>query len=157
MMVSTFTGVATPDTVNYINLVDSKIDSSVVRQVEERKTAKEISKEIDGFMSTEEYIKQYFKDIPIMIHIAKCESTFRQLAPDGDVHRGRKNSADVGVMQINEFYHGDKAEKENYDLHTLEGNVAYARNLYERQGTKPWSASKACWGKYETKSLAINK
>ena len=109
-------------------------------------------------MSTEQYVRQYFKDIPIMVQIARCESTFRQLTSDGDIHRGRVNNADVGVMQINEFYHGDKAEQENLDLHTIEGNVAYARELYERQGTQPWKSSKACWGKYlkdTSKELAV--
>lgn len=108
-------------------------------------------------MSTEQYVRQYFSDIPIMIQIARCESTFRQLDTDGDIHRGRVNSADVGVMQINEFYHQGKAEKEGLDIHTLPGNVAYARDLYERQGTQPWISSKACWGKYENKDLAVNK
>jgi hypothetical protein len=54
----------------------------------------------------------------------------------------------VGVMQINEHYHLDKSVKENYDIYTLEGNAAYARELYQEQGTAPWNSSKACWGKY---------
>src|SRR5689334_3719567 len=76
------------------------------------KVVKEISNsEIETTMTTEKYVRQYFKDIPIMIQIAKCESTFRQLDEDGEIHRGRVNNADVGVMQINEFYHLNQAEK----------------------------------------------
>ena len=111
-------------------------------------------------MSTEKYVKQYFSDIPIMIAIARCESTFRQLDKDGEIHRGVVNNADVGVMQINEFYHLDTAQKKGIDIYTLQGNVAYARDLYEREGTDPWSSSKACWGKYQNNSnssdLAVN-
>ena len=110
-------------------------------------------------MSTEAFIKEYFSDIPIMIRIAKCESTFKQLDKDGDVHRGKVNNADVGVMQINEKYHLDTAEEADLNIYTLKGNAAYARKLYEKEGTKPWSSSKPCWGKYEnitSKELAIN-
>jgi hypothetical protein len=102
------------------------------------------------------YVRQYFADIPIMIQVAKCESRFRQLDKDGSVHRGEINNKDVGVMQINEFYHLDTATDENYNIYTLEGNTAYARKLYEKQGTQPWSSSKACWGKYENQNLAFN-
>lgn len=112
--------------------------------------------EIETMMSTEEYVRNYFSDIPIMIQIAKCESHFRQLDVDGKVHRGEINNEDVGVMQINEHYHLDMAEEKNYDIYTIEGNTAYARFLYEKEGTVPWNSSKACWGKYTTSNtLAI--
>jgi hypothetical protein len=114
------------------------------------------TKEVEMIMSTEQYVRKYFSDIPIMIQIAKCESTFRQLDDNGEVHRGKVNSQDVGVMQINEHYQLQTAEKENYNIYTLEGNTAYARVLYEKQGTAPWASSKACWGKYENQDLAIN-
>ena len=117
-------------------------------------------KEVENMMSTEQYVRQYFSDIPIMIQIAKCESHFRQLDPDGNVHRGVVNNQDVGVMQINEHYQLETAEKENYNIYTLEGNTAYARELYEKEGVAPWSSSEACWGKYFTDlsdaSVAMN-
>ncbi len=151
MVISSITGSSTPITA----VPTQQIDSSVVRQVENNKSVKEIS----NITSTEQYIRQYFRDIPIMIQIARCESTFRQLDSDGEIHRGRVNNADVGVMQINEHYHLDKSEQENYDIYTLEGNAAYARELYQRQGTAPWNSSKACWGKYQkqdTSDIAMN-
>ncbi len=107
-------------------------------------------------MGTEEYVRKYFSDAPIMIKIAQCESHFRQLDKDGSVHRGVVNDADVGVMQINEYYHLDEAKKSNYNIYTLEGNTAYARKLYEKQGTAPWIYSKPCWGKYENTNIAVN-
>ena len=129
-----------------------------VPKIEQQNVVKEISKDdIEHMMGTEQYVRKYFADVPIMIQIAKCESHFRQLDEDGSIHRGVVNSKDVGVMQINEFYHLDTAEKKDYNIYTLEGNTAYARNLYEREGTRPWASSKACWGKYESKSLAVNK
>lgn len=82
-----------------------------------------------------------------MIQIARCESTFRHTLSDGSVLRGRVDPADTGVMQINTRYHSKTAEKLGLDLTDLYDNMAYARNLYERQGTQPWSASRACWGR----------
>ena len=112
-------------------------------------------KEVEMIMSTEQYVRKYFSDIPIMIQIARCESTFRQLDDNGEVHRGKVNSQDVGVMQIKEHYQLPAAIKGNYNIYTLEGNTAYARALYQKQGTAPWSSSKACWGKYENQDLAM--
>ena len=147
MVLSSIAGVNSTTTVSNFPKID---DSSY-------KVVKEISnKEVENMMSTEQYVRKYFADIPIMIQIARCESTFRQLDISGEIHRGRVNKADVGVMQINEFYHLDQAENKDLDIYTIEGNTAYARNLYERQGTKPWTSSKACWGKYEVKDLAMN-
>ena len=154
MVISGLMGTTTPVTVSEAM---PQIDSSVVRQIENRKT----TKEIENIMSTEQYVRQYFKDIPIMIEIARCESHFRQLDKDGEIHRGQVNSSDVGVMQINEHYHLDTSVREDYDIYTLKGNTAYARDLYERQGTQPWSSSKPCWGKSlanqsENNGLALN-
>lgn len=96
--------------------------------------------------SVEEYVRTYFADIPVLIEVARCESHFRQIdSTTGSTLRGVVNSSDVGVMQINTYYHGAAAERMGLDLHTLEDNLAYARSLYERQGTQPWSASRACW------------
>ena len=95
--------------------------------------------------TVEEYVREYFVDIPIMAEIARCESTFRHYDENGNIIRGVVNSSDIGVMQINTYYHKDSADLFGHDLYTLEGNLDYARNLYERQGTTPWSASEFCW------------
>ncbi|PIR84274.1 hypothetical protein COU16_01605 [Candidatus Kaiserbacteria bacterium CG10_big_fil_rev_8_21_14_0_10_47_16] len=80
-----------------------------------------------------------------MIQVARCESQYRQTLADGSVLRGKVDSADMGVMQINERYHGAKAKELGLDLTNIYDNMAYARYLYEKQGTQPWSASSACW------------
>lgn len=94
---------------------------------------------------TEEAVRSYFSDIPVMIQIARCESTFRHTLSDGTVLRGKVDSADTGVMQINLRYHGDTAEDLGLNLLDLHDNMAYARDLYEKQGTRPWAASAPCW------------
>jgi len=95
---------------------------------------------------TESTVRSYFSDLPVMIQIARCESTFQHTLADGTVLKGRVDPADTGVMQINLRYHGEKARELGLDLTNLHDNMAYARDLYVRQGTKPWSASASCWG-----------
>ena len=80
-----------------------------------------------------------------MYRVAYCESRLRQHTKDGELLRGRVNPSDVGVLQINEHYHLKEANELGYDIHTLKGNMKYARHLYETEGLQPWSASKKCW------------
>lgn len=94
---------------------------------------------------TETAVRSYFSDLPVMVQIARCESTFRHKLPDGTVLRGKQDPADTGVMQINLRYHSEDARELGLDLTQLHDNMEFARNLYERQGTKPWASSKACW------------
>ncbi len=94
---------------------------------------------------TETAVRSYFSDIPVMIQIARCESTFRHELPDGTVLRGKQDPADTGVMQINKRYHEETAKELGLDLNDRYDNMEYARDLYLRQGTKPWASSKACW------------
>jgi hypothetical protein len=148
MVLSSISGITSPKIVTEIPKVETTVtESSLVKRA--------LNQDIENMMGTEEYVREYFSDIPIMIQIARCESTFRHLDSDGEIRRGKVNDQDVGVMQINEHYHLDQSLKKDYDIYTIEGNTAYARDLYERQGTKPWASSKPCWGKYESKSLAV--
>ena len=148
MVISSITGVSTP----VVPATPAQIDSAVVTQIENKTTAKDVA----NTMEVENYVRQYFSDIPIMVQLARCESHFKQFDTGGSIHRGVANTLDVGVMQINEHYHLNTSVRENYNIYTLEGNTAYARELYEQKGTAPWSSSKACWGKYENKTLAMN-
>ncbi|MDP3803921.1 MAG: hypothetical protein Q8Q87_00045 [Candidatus Omnitrophota bacterium] len=109
---------------------------------------------VDQPLTLEEYVREYFKDTPIMAEIAKCESRFRHLGRNGKVLRGEVAREDLGVMQINEFYHEERADKLGIDLHTLDGNLAYAKWLYNKEGTAPWFASSKCWQKADTLARA---
>jgi hypothetical protein len=104
--------------------------------------------------SLEEYVHTYFKDDPVLAEIARCESRYRHLNKSGEILRGEVNALDIGVMQINTHYHEETADELGINLHTLEGNLSYARYLYEKQGTKPWKSSKPCWG-HTTEAIAV--
>ena len=107
----------------------------------------------EGDISTEKIVRSYFRDVPIMIEIARCESTFRHALADGSVLRGVVDQADTGVMQINKRYHEATATSLGLNLEDLYHNMAYARYLYETQGVQPWNASRPCWGA----TLAYNR
>jgi len=102
---------------------------------------------IDRPLTLAEYVGNYFADAPVLTKVAWCESNFRHLTSDGSVLRGVRNKADIGIMQINELYHREKAKELGMDLDSLDGNLRYARYLYEKEGLQPWKASAACWKK----------
>lgn len=97
--------------------------------------------------NTEATVREYFHDIPVLIEVARCESTFRHTLADGSVLRGAVDGADTGVMQINKRFHQSRAAELGLDLDVLTDNLAYARYLYENQGTTPWNASAPCWSR----------
>jgi hypothetical protein len=89
-------------------------------------------------------IRQYFADIPVMASIAKCESSFRQYGSNGLVLFDPSYSM-IGAFQVSAA-HMPEALSMGMDVTTLEGNMAYARHLYNSGGTDPWLASFRCWG-----------
>ncbi len=107
---------------------------------------------VSDLASTEAIVRSYFHDIPVMISVARCESTFRHYLQDGSILQGRVDKADTGVMQINKRYHESTATAMNLNLENIYDNMEYARYLYEKQGVQPWSASAPCWDR----SLAAN-
>ncbi|MEY4440935.1 MAG: hypothetical protein RLY49_561 [Candidatus Parcubacteria bacterium] len=109
-------------------------------------TYSEISEQVK-VRTTEEIIAEHFANTPILKKIASCESQNRQFNETGAVLRGKVNSQDVGVFQINEKYHLEAAKKLGLDIYTLEGNLDYAKHLYKTQGVKPWVHSSTCWDK----------
>lgn len=126
-------GNTTTDSINTQSPIDSPEENVQITIESDRK-------------EVENYLREHYADTPILIEIARCESTFTHYK-DGKVVRGKVDSADVGVMQINERYHLETATKLGYDIHTIDGNMAYAKYLYEKSGAQPWSASKPCWSK----------
>lgn len=92
------------------------------------------------------YVREYYKETPVLANIAWCESRMRHVGKDGEIFRGVVNDKDIGVMQINTRFHEATATDMGIDLYSLQGNLEYAKYLYEKEGTKPWKASKPCWG-----------
>lgn len=79
-----------------------------------------------------------------MVRVADCESNIMQYELDGSVLKSK--TSDIGIFQINQV-HWDNAKRLNIDIYTLEGNLQYARYLYDGGGTQPWYMSEHCWNK----------
>ena len=114
------------------------------------------TKKLDRNAEIESKVRLYFKDTPIMAEIVKCESRFRQFNADGTALRGIANSQDIGIAQVNEYYHAKRAKKLGMDIYSAEGNMAYAKLLYEEEGTAPWISSAPCWKKSEVAKAMSN-
>lgn len=95
----------------------------------------------------EQAVIDYFRDIPVMIAIASCESEFRQYKEDGQllVNPSPKSTAS-GVYQILYTTHKKSWSKSpETNITTLDGNLEFARKMYEESGTAPWKGSQDCW------------
>jgi hypothetical protein len=125
----------------------SPISVSAIGQESPRniETAPVATETADHPVTLESYVRDYFSDTPILAEIARCESTFRQHGSNGEVLRGKVNSGDIGIMQINKYYHEEDATKLGFDIYTLEGNLGYAKWLYRKYDSDPWVHSSKCW------------
>jgi hypothetical protein len=84
------------------------------------------------------------KDADIMWNIAICESGGRQFNSDGSVIVGRI-TPDYGLFQINQV-HLIEAKKNDINIFSLDGNVQFAKLLFNSYGTRPWASSAHCHG-----------
>jgi len=149
VFVATITNPVTND------IVENQITNNPVEsQIVEVEIPKEEPKQLK---TTKEIVEDYFKDTPVMIDIARCESRFRQFDANGNVLRGEANPVDIGVMQINEKYHAGTAVELGFNIYALEGNLGYAKYLYETKGTKPWIHSSKCWNSVREVAFANTK
>jgi hypothetical protein len=96
-------------------------------------------------VDVEAAVRTHFAETPVMIEIARCESKFRQYSDSGDPLYGGYQGKMVGVFQVYSDIHASFARSIGMDIETLDGNLAYAKYLYEREGTKPWLSSRSCW------------
>lgn len=110
-----------------------------------------VSSEFFTPSESEAEVREYFKDIPVMIEIARCESSFRQYTDSGNVLRGGASGGMIGIFQFFESIHSIPAKALGFDLATLDGNLGYARHLHKAQGTTPWDPAKDCWDVAPTK------
>lgn len=101
-------------------------------------------KVVGGVEQIRDLVADEFGEDHTMMDVARCESSFRQFDGSGEALRNPRSGA-VGVFQILEGLHEEPAEKLGIDIFTAEGNIAYARKLYDSFGLSPWSPSSLCW------------
>lgn len=91
-----------------------------------------------------DYVEDVFGNNHVMVDVARCESGFRQYYSGGGVLINEESDA-VGIYQLLDSWHDQAANDLGLDIYTVEGNVEYAKLLYEADGLKPWSPSSLCW------------
>ena len=91
-------------------------------------------------VTVEKRVREYFADIPVMIEVARCESKFRQFTDAGTLLRGGGSTGMVGIFQFYEVVHKAAALTLGFDIETVEGNIGYARHVYNQEGTRPWAS-----------------
>jgi hypothetical protein len=91
-----------------------------------------------------DHVEDVFGNDHVMVDVARCESGFRQFYAGGGILINVESDA-VGVYQLLDSWHNNIADNMGMDIYTVEGNVDYAKVLYEADGLKPWSPSSLCW------------
>ncbi len=99
----------------------------------------------------ESQVRSYFASSSVMITIASCESGYRQFNSSGNPLNGGSGGM-IGIFQISSSTHASVARELAMDIGTVAGNMAYAKYLYEREGTEPWISSFPCWSTMGTTS-----
>lgn len=79
-----------------------------------------------------ERIESIFGKDSEMLQIADCESSTRQFSASGEVLRGGSGNKYIGIFQIGEFWK-QKAESMGMDIYTIDGNIAFAKFLYDEE------------------------
>lgn len=103
---------------------------------------------------SEARVRDYFADLPAMIDIAKCESGFRQYTDSGNVFYGGAGGKMIGIFQLHGDYHLAAAQNIGLDITTVDGNLAYSRHLYEKEGLAPWGPCLGAVGESSLKADA---
>ncbi len=86
---------------------------------------------------------KYGQNPLIIKRIIQCESGYNVDAVNRKAVVGR----DIGLLQINTYYHIDNAKKIGYDIYNPNDNLVYGFILMKRYGLSPWTWSKNCWDK----------
>ncbi len=97
-------------------------------------------------------IRAVFADVPLMMHVAKCESGLVH-RENGELIQARDGSSSRGVFQVLMRIHGPQMQKMGLNPERTDHYLTYVRYLYDKQGLKPWQGSRHCWEKGNISTL----
>lgn len=101
-----------------------------------------------GRAETQDIVTRFwYSNLPVidareMINIAQAESGFNHFDGNGNVLRGVENPDDIGVMQINQVFWGEKARELGYNINDLNGNLQMALYIRKEKGPSAWTTHK---------------
>lgn len=77
-----------------------------------------------------------------VMRIIECESSWNPKA----IGRQAVVGEDVGLFQINSYYHESDFQKEGLDIrHSIHDNIVAGFEILKEDGFTPWRSSKKCW------------
>jgi len=85
--------------------------------------------------------KKYAINANLASNIIECESQWHPHATGTMAYVG----IDVGLWQINTYFHSKTATKMGLDIYNPVDNLEYGVWLLSKYGTQPWSATRKCW------------
>jgi hypothetical protein len=96
------------------------------------------------------YLAHEFRDDPVMIEIAFCESSWRHQDSDGRVRVNRNSdksqTVDVGLFGFNVHWNAELMQKHRLDPYAVKDNVRLAKHLRKKRKYQDWESSRSCWG-----------
>ena len=86
---------------------------------------------------------KYGQNPEIVKRIIQCQSSFN---PDA-VNYNAKVGKDIGLMQINTYFHTAGSTNLGLDIYKPYDNIEYGMVLMKESGLQPWTWSEHCWKK----------
>ena len=87
------------------------------------------------------YAEEYGVDLKLANAIISCESRYNENAIGTLAVVGE----DVGLWQINSYFHKQTALSMGLDIYKVEDNIKYGFYLLSTEGVRHWYPSKLCW------------
>jgi hypothetical protein len=87
----------------------------------------------------------HYRESPVMVKVAACESTLKHVLPDGRLNVG-PDGHDWGVLMVRKPVHEKDLRQLGINPADFAQNVAFATYLLGRDGLRPWVMSQRCWG-----------
>lgn len=103
-----------------------------------------VERTFDGELSR--LAAKYGQDENLARKIMKCESSLYKEANNKNYNNGKLWSTDWGWWQINDYFWEKEFQERGLDIHNEWDNLEAGFILMSEQGTRPWHASKKCWG-----------
>lgn len=88
---------------------------------------------------------QYGIDENLVRRIIQCESGFVKHAVGINYRNGVAWSKDIGLGQINDYYHQDTMSRLGLDIYTPKDNLEYMFVLLKEDPSVHYKASSGCW------------
>lgn len=128
-----------------VNIAESNVSRETASTTVTRETPKPVHVATSTPLTAaqieiKEAVSVAFADVPAMLAVVRCESSYRQFKGSGTSTPLISPTDDVGVMQINIPTWGALAKELNLDIYnSVADNILMGRIVYAKQGLGAWT------------------